>query len=338
MVISKLVSVIIPTYNRAELVVKAIRSVKAQRYRAIQIIIADDGSQDNTAEKVGQFEGIEYYYQEHKGHAAARNLGLKYSKGEYIASLDSDDTWNENFLETAVAGLEQHQADFVFLNWIQIYENQKFPSDWGNHGILKKHLNNSSESWVMLSSRQTRNLFIKICPAPSSSLLIKRSSLNSTWNEEMKIADDWCLILEMILTNSCRAAFNLLPYWTKHIHSGNIYHGREPLENIKDVGFHDEQLMARDFKENLTSTEKRIFKRRLATHYFNYGRLGWRRDGYSTKSLQFILSAFKLAPAGSFFHILQRSFHSLKRRWRIVRSNQKDRTIDDPASRCLEEP
>ena len=126
----KLVSVIIPTYNRADQIVEAIRSVKAQTYPAIQLIVADDGSRDDTVEILKQFDGIEYYYQENKGQGAARNLGLKHARGEYIASLDSDDIWQEDFLTVAVRALEHYEADFVFLNWTEIFEGETRISGW----------------------------------------------------------------------------------------------------------------------------------------------------------------------------------------------------------------
>lgn len=214
----KLVSVIIPTYNRARLVVEAIESVKAQSYPTIQIIVADDGSQDDTAQRIAKFENVEYYYQENKGQAAARNLGLRYAKGEYIASLDSDDRWHKDFLEVAVAGLEQFQADFVFLNWTEISETKQSASDWERSGGWRKYSNNDGK-WTLLNAKEVRELYIKTCPAPSSALLIRHSSFVSDWNEEMKIADDWFLILEMVLMKPCRAAFTLSRYWTKHVYT-----------------------------------------------------------------------------------------------------------------------
>ncbi len=126
----KLVSVIIPTYNRAHLVVRAIQSAKAQSYPAIQIIVVDDGSQDDTAQRIAQLENVEYYYQENKGQGAARNLGLSYAKGEYIASLDSDDIWHKDFLKVAVAAVERYETDFVFLNWTEVFEGKQSPSEW----------------------------------------------------------------------------------------------------------------------------------------------------------------------------------------------------------------
>jgi glycosyltransferase involved in cell wall biosynthesis len=316
----KLVSIIIPTYNRAHLVVEAIESAKAQSYPAIQIIVADDGSEDNTAQSVAKFENVEYYYQENKGQAAARNLGLRYAKGEYIASLDSDDRWHKDFLKIAVAALERYQADFVFLNWTEISETKQSLSGWERSKTWRKYFNNRDGQWSVLNAEEVRELFLKMCPAPSSALLIRRSSFVSSWNEEMKIADDWYLILEMVLTKSCRAAFTLSPYWTKHIHDSNIYDGREKLEIIRDLGFHDEPLFARRFQEQLTFVEKARLQRRLATHYFDFGRLNWRHDGFSLEALQSIATAFTLAPAGSAFYIMQLSFDHLKNRIRIARN------------------
>ncbi len=90
------VSVIIPTYNRAHLVGRAIRSVLNQTYHDFEIIVVDDGSTDNTEEVVKGFndERMRYIrHKENKGGATARNTGIKAAKGEYIAFQDSDDEW-----------------------------------------------------------------------------------------------------------------------------------------------------------------------------------------------------------------------------------------------------
>lgn len=318
----KLVSVIIPTYNRARSVVEAIESVKAQSYTAIQIIVADDGSEDDTAQTIAKLENVEYYYQENKGQAAARNLGLNYAKGEYIASLDSDDIWEKDFLKVAVAAVEQYQADFVFLNWTEISETKQSVSDWERSQKWRKFFKNIDGEWSLLNANEVRELFLKTCPAPSSSLLIRRSSFISRWNEEMKIADDWFLILEMVLMKPCTAAFTLTRYWTKSIHSSNIYHGRDSREVIRELGLHDEILIAQHFEEELTIAERGIFQRRLANHHFNLGHLNWRRDGFSLNALQSIAKAFRISPAGSGFHVVQLAYNHLKNRLRLVRNNK----------------
>ncbi|MGI9054890.1 MAG: glycosyltransferase family 2 protein, partial [Pyrinomonadaceae bacterium] len=305
-------------YNRATRIVEAIRSVKAQNYPAIQLIVADDGSTDNTVEIIKQFDDIEYFYQENRGQGAARNLGLKHAKGEYIASLDSDDIWNEDFLTVAVRALEHYQADFVFLNWKEIFENEILMNGWEKSQKWKKYYKNLDDDWSFLNGKQVRQLFLTTCPAPSSALLIRRSSLVVPWNEEMKIADDWCLILEMVLSKSCRSAFTLSHYWTKYIHAGNIYHGRDLVEVIKDLGLHDEPLIAKRFQKQLTIAEKAILQKRLAGHYLNFSRLNLKKDGFSMKHIGTIATAFKLTPLGSIFYIMQLSYYFLRKQFRAV--------------------
>jgi glycosyltransferase involved in cell wall biosynthesis len=89
-----LVSVIIPTYNRADLCKRAVESVLFQTYPQLEIIVVDDGSIDNTK---GVLEGMDsrvhYLYQKNQGVSAARNYGLDRANGDFIALLDSDDEW-----------------------------------------------------------------------------------------------------------------------------------------------------------------------------------------------------------------------------------------------------
>jgi pentatricopeptide repeat protein len=99
-----MISVIIPTYNRAEFLKEAIQSVLEQDYfrgndteRHFEIIVVDDGSTDSTKSAVRSFAcDIRYVYQENRGVSAARNVGLQYAKGDFIAYLDSDDFWKSD--------------------------------------------------------------------------------------------------------------------------------------------------------------------------------------------------------------------------------------------------
>ena len=102
------VSVIIPTYNRCDLVREAIASVVAQTYRDFEVIVVDDGSDDDTAEVVQEFAGVWYVYQPNRGVAAARNHGVALSTGKLLAFLDSDDLWRPRKLETQVAFWTAH--------------------------------------------------------------------------------------------------------------------------------------------------------------------------------------------------------------------------------------
>jgi glycosyltransferase involved in cell wall biosynthesis len=99
-----LVSVIIPTYNRAALVAEAVASVKAQTYRDFEIIVVDDGGTDGTFEALAADTAIRVQRHTYRqGVAAARNLGVAAARGEWLAFLDSDDLWQPTKLARQMA-------------------------------------------------------------------------------------------------------------------------------------------------------------------------------------------------------------------------------------------
>ena len=105
------VSVVIPTYNRADYLHEAITSVLSQSYRDFEIIVVDDGSTDDTRRVLEHFiaEGsIQYIYQTNAGGGNARDTGIQAAQGKYIALLDSDDLFLPNKLEKQIAFLEEY--------------------------------------------------------------------------------------------------------------------------------------------------------------------------------------------------------------------------------------
>lgn len=106
-----LVSVILPTYNRGYCINKSIESVLAQTYRDIEVIVIDDGSTDNTREVIAAaFTGeprVKYIYRSNGGVAVARNHGIRLARGEFMALLDSDDSWKPWKTELQVRVLQE---------------------------------------------------------------------------------------------------------------------------------------------------------------------------------------------------------------------------------------
>jgi glycosyltransferase involved in cell wall biosynthesis len=103
-----LVSVIIPTFNRSALLAETVRSVLAQTYTNLEVLVVDDGSTDDTAATVQGLGDprVSYHRQPHAGRPApGRNLGLRAARGELVAFLDDDDLWEPVMLERAVAAL-----------------------------------------------------------------------------------------------------------------------------------------------------------------------------------------------------------------------------------------
>lgn len=105
-----IVSIVIPTYNRAAFIGAAIKSVLGQSYPHFELIIIDDGSTDSTAEVVGSFSDPRLIYEQHenRGRSAARNRALIIARGQYIAFLDSDDEYLSDKLERQVAYMDTH--------------------------------------------------------------------------------------------------------------------------------------------------------------------------------------------------------------------------------------
>lgn len=111
-----LFSIIIPTYNRALFIHKAIESVLAQSYSNFELIIVDDGSTDNTGEVIKHFKDprITYHKKENEERGAARNRGTSIASGQYVNFFDSDDLLYPNHLEEALKTIEVYNDPEIF--------------------------------------------------------------------------------------------------------------------------------------------------------------------------------------------------------------------------------
>jgi glycosyltransferase involved in cell wall biosynthesis len=127
-----LVSVIMPTFNRADTIRRAIRSVQAQTFTNWELIVVDDGSTDNTVALIeGRHPRLKLIRQENQGTAGARNAGLSASAGSYIAFLDSDDEWLPHHLELCVSFLEAFPGEQFVTN--ELWE------DLGQGSVVKHY-------------------------------------------------------------------------------------------------------------------------------------------------------------------------------------------------------
>lgn len=123
-----LVSVIMPTYNRARVIERSISSVLKQTYKNLELIIVDDGSTDNTESIVNNImdSRIHYVKSRHNlGACHARNLGINLAKGEYIAFQDSDDVWHLDKIEKQLHLIQKTKADLVTCRYNRYIEGSK---------------------------------------------------------------------------------------------------------------------------------------------------------------------------------------------------------------------
>lgn len=121
---SKIVSIIMPTFNRAKVISRSIQSIRQQSYKDWELIVVDDMSTDNTQEVINEIrkqdKRIHYIKNTHKkGPSGARNAGIEKSNGDYIAFLDSDDEWFPEHLEESLRAMNEMQANVCFSLWIE---------------------------------------------------------------------------------------------------------------------------------------------------------------------------------------------------------------------------
>ena len=148
---NKLVTVIIPTYNSENFIIRCINKVIAQTYKNIEIIAIDDGSSDNTVKILNDFKIIKVLQNKtNQGPAYSRTRGLKEARGEFVTFLDSDDYWDEKFIMTTIDFLENN-LDAVAVSTGYMGIDLK-----GNKGISKPVLDKEDSTYYTVKG--------KVCP------------------------------------------------------------------------------------------------------------------------------------------------------------------------------
>ena len=113
------ISVVIPAYNAAKTILETIDSVRQQTFSDFEVIVINDGSNDNTAELVNAVadDRLRLFSYENGGAAIARNRGIDHVSGEFIAFLDADDLWTPDKLELQLEALQKHPEAGVAHSW-----------------------------------------------------------------------------------------------------------------------------------------------------------------------------------------------------------------------------
>lgn len=312
-----LVSVIIPSYNRAEYIMDAIESVWRQTYSHWEVIVVDDGSTDRSPEILQSLPGIIYIRQEHSGQGAARNEGLKYAKGDVIASLDSDDIWQEDFLHHCVRKLISGEHDFVFANWERQRPDGSFVNFIDHNTHLLVGSNTRPDGWTDLSHDDLRKLYCHRCPAPSSACVIRRSSLPGGWNTYMKIADDWHLHLDIIFSGTGTAAFYTNCLWKKRLTSNNIYDNRKQEEVLEELYIDDIGLLLQTFSPRMTQSEVRQLQKSYVNGMVLLSILKLKSDRDLLRSFGYLYTAMKISFSQTHWAIWEIVHFQIKKRMKI---------------------
>lgn len=118
-----MVSVIIPAFNGGKLIADTIKSVLAQDLADIEVVVVDDGSEDNTADVVAAFPSVRYVRKPNGGQASARNVGIRMARGEYIAFVDQDDMWMPDKLSVQIQLLRESTLKWVYCD-ADVYDGE----------------------------------------------------------------------------------------------------------------------------------------------------------------------------------------------------------------------
>lgn len=242
-----LVSVVIPTYNRANIIDKAIDSVLDQTYENLEVVVVDDGSTDNTEEVVTAYDDPRVRYiplEENQGANVARNTGIKEAKGEFIAFQDSDNIWDEEKIEKQVKAYmnspEDHKVVFTIV--------------CGN--LRKGGKIYVPEKWATPRNGDIHNTIRKGSCVSTQGIFTKKSCLEKVgyFDEEFPRLQDWEL------------AFRLSKHYKFKL-----------VDEVMVEAYHDESSITEDNKALAEAIEMFLEKHRddfeghediLSEHYF----------------------------------------------------------------------
>jgi glycosyltransferase involved in cell wall biosynthesis len=161
------VSVVMPNFNNSEYIGEAIESVLSQSYKDFELIVVDDGSTDNSLEKIRKYDSqIRVICQPNSGVATARNFGILESKGKMIALIDSDDVWQSDKLQKQVEQMTKSNLDLVYSGGFELQNGvrgiKEFVPKYAGQ-VYEFYKKNPSEAVILLGG---------------SSALFKKSILN----------------------------------------------------------------------------------------------------------------------------------------------------------------
>ncbi|MDO6687744.1 MULTISPECIES: glycosyltransferase family 2 protein [unclassified Agarivorans] len=180
------VSIIIPAYNSAAFIGKAIDSILGQSFSDYQIIVVDDGSKDNTVEVLQAYgETITIISQANGGASRARNTGIQAATGEFVAFLDSDDLWRSQKLELQVKAMRENN------DWVACYSETSYKAD-EEQGLTKDKQN------ATLVAKNLEQVFLHPYLV-TSSFMVKRETLSQVglFDERLETAEDIDLYLRV---------------------------------------------------------------------------------------------------------------------------------------------
>ncbi len=266
------VSIVIPTYNRENIICKAIDSALSQTFKNLEIIIIDDGSTDRTKTVLEKYGArLHYFYQENRGISGARNTGINRCSGDYVAFLDSDDYWLPEKLEKQIALFQKHpEYGMVACQCASIGPDGEF-----------RQKNRPGKSGSVLLDLFKKN-FIR-----TSSAVIKKDCFLKAglFDETLKECEEYDLWLR--IAACCDVGFinEPLAVYTDNPKGASTDSLRGRLYRL--------QVLEKDYLKQ--TVPDRLYRKRIADTCHYIGR-HWAKRGGRKESLSFLKKAQQLHP------------------------------------------
>lgn len=183
-----LITIIVPMYNSAKTLSAVINSILQQSYKNIELLLIDDGSQDDTLKLAKQYaetdKRIKVFAIDHGGASAARNYGLKHMSGKYFSFVDSDDVISKEYISTLYHDLRRHQVDISICNChIEKYKSGKIKRIPTACSLKKSKKGNIFEDFIKLDVLA----YFSVCKLYKTELIRK---YNIHFDNSLEIAED----------------------------------------------------------------------------------------------------------------------------------------------------
>ncbi len=259
-----LVSIIIPAYNYASYLSRAIGSCLDQTYGNVEIIVVDDGSTDDTALVAREMgPGVVYLFQENSGVSSARNAGLARARGDFIIFLDADDCLENDAIEVRLKALQEWpDAEFVLTNAYSLKEGKKaFADDKGKDFV---------------SDSMTRALLLRRLSFATCAVLMRReAAVRFSFPLHLSNGEDLVYFAKVFFRR--KGVFLARPTAVTYSHPDSLRHRMEEIERQGDALV--EAIFDDPYYEGALEDLKRQFAARRRLEFFRrFYRAGRRRE------------------------------------------------------------
>lgn len=258
-----LVSVVIPVFNGAPFVAKAVASVQAQAVKDVEILIVDDGSTDGSQQVLTELErthGIRWFQQDHGGPARSRNKGIEEARGEFVALLDCDDVWLPGKLEAQVRLMQRDpQIGLVHTDYEVVDEH--------GHVLDRVHAGRSPEPLVQA--------FVGGHAALPSTLLIRRTALDKVGGlrPELYGSEDSDLTIRLYAVTGFGRIDRVLVQKLQRGHGYRDMAFDEVTHKEKILSSRERFLLTLEERPALTREQRGALDREWANYFLLKGRL-----------------------------------------------------------------